>query len=81
MEDLIKEASLALSANDAETLERLVRKVRDRQFRPLGKDLTEVARATEVLSAQVNAAYRHLDLISRTHNSVTSTYRANQWVR
>jgi hypothetical protein len=78
MEDLIKEASLALSANDAETLERLVRAVRER---PLGTNLAEVVRATDVLSAQVSSAHRHLDLISRKQDSVTLTYKANQWVR
>jgi 3-dehydroquinate dehydratase len=79
MHDLVKAASLALSTNDAETLERLAAEARTASHNVTTLNLSELARAAHVLTQQVQAAQTHLDLRSRVNGSVSGTYKANPW--
>ena len=60
MHELVKAASQALSAQDAETMERLLEEARTRVAIPVAINVGELARASHVLTAQVRAAERHL---------------------
>jgi hypothetical protein len=79
MHDLVKAASVALSTNDAETLEQLAAEARSLCHSPLTMNLAELTRATQVLGRQLDAARHHLDLQSRMHGTVSETYKANPW--
>jgi len=75
--ELVQAASRALSAHDAEALERLAAEARTRVR--IGSNIAELARATEVLTAQVYAAKTHLALRSRMRQS--TGWKAAPWVR
>jgi hypothetical protein len=79
MLDLVQEASRALSAHDAEALERLAAEARTRVH--FGSNIAELARATEVLTAQVYAAKTHLALSSRMQQASSSGWKAAPWAR
>ena len=79
MHDLVKAASLALSSNDAEALERLAAAARERRHHAITLNLAELARAAHVLTAQVNAAGLQLDLRLRMNARTSGTYKANPW--
>ena len=62
MHDLVKSASHALAAQDAERLESLAREAYVRAQSPAAVDLGALARMAMVLTAQVHAAERHLGI-------------------
>lgn len=79
MHDLVRAASVALSTNDAETLERLAADALVRCENTAPVDLAELTRAAHVLAAQVQAAALHLDLRSRGSGRPFTEWKANPW--
>lgn len=79
MQDLLKEASKALSGHDADTLERLAVEARAIQAVATHHDTAAVKRMTEVLRQQVAAASSHLALRQRL--SDTAIAGAQSWAR
>ena len=73
MHDLVTATSHALSHQDAEQLERLLEEVRTRAHIPVAINVGELARASRVLSQQVQAAERHLGLSGKNGGTGRST--------
>ena len=65
MQALLRRASVALSVNNADTLEELAAAVSGMTALPPGTDVRQTAQAAEVLRQQVCAASAHLSLRRR----------------
>ncbi|AFL88145.1 hypothetical protein Terro_1853 [Terriglobus roseus DSM 18391] len=79
MLDLVKAVSVALSRNDAETLEQLALEACEGRYCMTALHRDELARATHVLTAQMNAASWHLELRSRMLGQGGTSRKAIAW--
>lgn len=79
MHDLVEAASLALSVNDANALEKLAADARMPREHPTRVDLAKLARAAHVLAAQVHAASLHLEMFRRGSGRTFIAWKANPW--
>lgn len=81
MHELVNEASRALSAHDAERLETLAAEARVRHIHVAAVNFAELSRAAQVLTAQVEAARRHLRLQQARHSGGHAVYGVDVWAR
>jgi hypothetical protein len=82
MLELLQEASCALSANDADALERLLTEVPSElppSTKPVADNHAAVTQTRAVLAAQVNAVAVYLALRERMQASTDREHRLNPW--